>query len=295
MKYANLHLHSTYSDGVLTPMELCQKAKELGYGALSLTDHNTDSGWADFKAACEATGMDYILGQECTARGDGYDFHIVAYDFDPTAPAMAEYIKNEEDTMMSKTKAQFDACIEKGLFGGITWQEVLDKFPNRLWICNEQVFATLVEKTEMTQADYWPFIKNFNGQRQVSYTATNRKYTAKEMIKVIRDAGGIASLAHPHNQTQHLPWLHDLGLMCVEYDHPDIDCNDGVEAYKFAKEHGMYLAGGTDHTGLLANHTAERGYPASFDPRKNICAYDKDVRNGVTKEEFEALKNRIYG
>ena len=294
MKYANLHLHSIYSDGVLTPMELCQKAKEMGYSALSLTDHNTDSGWADFKAACEATGMDYILGQECAALGDGYNFHIVAYDFDPTAPAMAEYIKNEEETMMRVTKAKFDACIEQGLFGGITWQEVLDKFPNRLWICNEQVFATLVEKTEMTQGDYWTFARGFNGQK-VDVEKTNRKYTAKEMITVIRDAGGIPSLAHPHKQTHHLPWLYDLGLLCVEYDHPDLTPYDAAEARAFALSHKMYLSGGTDHTGLLANHAAERKLPPDFEKSCFLIPLDMDVRCGTTKEEFEMLKNRVLG
>ena len=49
MKFANLHLHSIYSDGAQTPDELFTKAKEMGYGALAITDHNTVTGWDDFK------------------------------------------------------------------------------------------------------------------------------------------------------------------------------------------------------------------------------------------------------
>ncbi len=290
MKYANMHLHTVHSDGVLTPYELCAKAKELGFGALSITDHHTVSGWKSFEAAAKQVGIDYILGLEGNGKADGHNFHIVAYHFDPTAPAMAEYLKNEEDSAMALTEARFKACIAEGAFEGITWQDVLDNSPERCWICNEQVFATLVKLTDWEQKDYWRFVRSFN-TKKVEYKKTNRAYSAKEFIKIIRDAGGIASLAHPHNQTQCLPELFSYGLNCVEYDHPDINEFDSKEAYKFAKEHNMYVSGGTDHTGKLSNYPHLRGNPSSLGS-SFLTPLDADVRNGITKEEFLDLKNR---
>ena len=99
MKYANLHLHTNYSDGVLTPLELCRKAKAMGYGALAITDHNTVSGWKAFRTAAEAESMGYLLGMDCNVMDTGRNFHIVAYDFDPTAPGIAAYIRTNEETM----------------------------------------------------------------------------------------------------------------------------------------------------------------------------------------------------
>lgn len=53
MQYANLHLHSTFSDAGFTPGQLVKIGKALGYGALALTDHETDGGCASFMRACE--------------------------------------------------------------------------------------------------------------------------------------------------------------------------------------------------------------------------------------------------
>ena len=296
MKYANLHLHSVYSDGVLTPLELCQKAKEMGYGAIALTDHDTVSGVEDLKKACAETGMDYIQGMEAAvgARELGCSFHIVAYDFDPTAPEIAEYIRQKNEYTYAKTKAKFDAGIELGVYHGFTWQDVLDLAPKGAWINNEHLFLALIKYMGYTQADYWNYSKAF-ADHKIEIKAPRCNFTYPRLIKAIRDAGGVASLAHPRKTTQHLPLLVDLGLNCVEYDHPVMDSYDGTEAYRFAVEHNLYLAGGTDHTGQLANHAVERGISPNFDPVVAVCPTVRDVYNGSTKEEFEALKNRIYG
>lgn len=294
MKYANLHLHTNYSDGVLTPLELCRKAKAMGYGALAITDHNTVSGWKAFRTAAEAESMGYLLGMECNVMDAGRNFHIVAYDFDPAAPGIAAYIRTNEETMYRITRAKFDACLQRGHIAGITWQEVLEDAPEGCWICNEQVFASLVKRTDVTQKDYWPFVKGFNGTA-VEVENTIRPYTARELIGMIRDAGGVASLAHPQKQTQYLPELHNAGLNCVEYDHPDIDNFDAAEARAFALSHGMYLAGGTDHTGQLSNYPEQRGDPPHMKESAFLQSLANDVRCGATEEEFLALCQRVYG
>ena len=93
MKYGNLHLHTVFSDGVLTPEELCAKAKEMGYGALAITDHHTVRGHARFVAAAEAEGLEYLLGIECTGNYGGHNHHIVGYGIDSTEPRMAKYLQ----------------------------------------------------------------------------------------------------------------------------------------------------------------------------------------------------------
>ncbi len=297
MKYANLHLHSVYSDGVLTPMELCVRAKEMGYGAISLTDHYTVRGWDAMEKAAAAVGLDYLPGIECTGNYGGHNHHIVGYDMDITDPAFAKYLQENEDWSYVATKAKFDVMTAAGQLEGLTWQEILDDSPQRCWICNEQIFASLIKRRGWKQEDYYSkFIPMFKGaETGVKNTAGRR--TAEEMIGLIRNAGGIASLAHPHETTQFLPDLLKMGLNCVEYDHPDIEGYDSAEAYKFAKAHGMYVAGGTDHTGTLSNAPVERcsSSDAPQCGRAFLTPLYVDARCGVTKEEFEALKNRIYG
>ena len=92
--YANLHLHSIHSDGRYTPEELARIAKELGFGAIALTDHDTVTGNYPLKEACDAYGLDWIYGSEICARLKtvGKLMHLTAFHFDPEYPPLKEYL-----------------------------------------------------------------------------------------------------------------------------------------------------------------------------------------------------------
>jgi len=300
MKFANLHLHSMYSDGVLTPKELCKKAKAMGYGAISLTDHYTDAGTDAIAKAADAVGLSYIRGMECTGLDEnGTSFHIVAYDFDPTANGIASYIKRYHENALITMEAKVKKMLGDGVISGIVWQDVLDAFPSDVWLCNEHIFFVLCQKAGYDQTGYWDYIKRFHGAKVD--TPKLIKPSAEQMIRDIVDAGGVASLAHPHHQTQYLPKLYAMGLRCVEIDHPDIDAKDASEALAFARNHGMYVSGGTDHTGRLANHSWQRGDQPGRAERVAALgetvplANNTEVFSGVSEADFLALKNRIYG
>ena len=86
-----------------------------------------------------------------------------------------------------------------------------------------------------------------------------------------------------------------MGIRAVEYDHPDLDKYDAAEACAFAASRkDVYLCGGTDHTGKLSNFPELRGDPAPLYPPFTM-SLSTDVRCGVTKEEFDMLKNRALG
>ena len=296
MKYANLHFHSTYSDGILTPTELASLAKALGFGALALADHDTVSGYRELATACDALGMEHMTGMEVTAKGTG-SYHFVALDFDPTEKGMAEFLQKNNEWAYTLTKAKFDALDAAGEMHGVTWQNVLDMFSSEHWLCNEQVFAALKKYAGYTEADYWDWSERY-GNIKVDVKRPWKSHTDEEMIKLIRGAGGVVGLAHPHKQTQYLPELFKLGLNGVECDGPDIDEYDKAEARRFAETHGMYILGGTDHSGRLAAYE-ERGdialEPDGSRGDGSLTPYTDDVRTGISKEEFDMLKKRIYG
>ena len=85
----DLHLHSTHSDGVLTPEALVALLAANGVGLFALTDHDTVSGLAAAAAAARAHGLGCIPGIELSARWNGGTVHIVGLGFDPHAPAIA--------------------------------------------------------------------------------------------------------------------------------------------------------------------------------------------------------------
>ena len=293
MKFGNIHLHSTYSDGVLTPNELVIKAKEMGYGAIALSDHYACAGYKEIETAAKQHGLECILAMETVGRDFDHNFHIVAYDFDPTEKNMAKYIEDNRVLGYKVTKQKFEGMRKNGLLKGITWKDITDAFSPDAWLCNEQIFKVAVERGLYNESDYYTkFIPDFRAVK-TEYRSNGLRPSAKEMIDIIRGAGGVASIAHPHGVTQHLEALYGMGARAVEYDHPDIDEYDSKMALEFISRHDdVYACGGTDHTGLLSNNPKERGTPESV---SFLTPLEADVRCGVTKDEFFALKNRIYG
>ncbi len=79
MKFADLHLHTYFSDGTFSPEELVGYGHRLGFAALALTDHDSVEGCARMIAACEAAGIDFIPGTELTAEHNDTEIHLLGY------------------------------------------------------------------------------------------------------------------------------------------------------------------------------------------------------------------------
>ena len=126
--YASLHSHSTHSDGVYTPAELVRVAKEEGYHAIALTDHDTVTGNAEVKAECEKLGLQSIFGVEFSTHTPvlNRDFHMTAYHFDPEYPEMKEYLWQMSERESDQTRQLFERGVDIGYIKGITWNEVLE-------------------------------------------------------------------------------------------------------------------------------------------------------------------------
>ena len=143
--YANLHLHSSHSDGVYSPAELVRIAKDEGYHALAITDHDTVSAYPELVAACKAEGMECIFGAEFTVI-DPDDFHIVGFGFDPEYPEMKDYLEKMAMRQTDNTKKCFEKAVSLGDISGITWEEILEYNAGIPWLCNNHVFNAMMAK-----------------------------------------------------------------------------------------------------------------------------------------------------
>ena len=293
MKYANQHLHSIYSDGIYTPAELCSLAIRKGYKAVALTDHDTTAGVEPMRKAAAEAGLEFLRGIETTAVGCGLksgSFHIVGLDIDPNHPLLKAYTDACEAGITELSIRRLDHCLKTGAIKDITWNDVTERFPDVRWYCNEQVFKLLQERQGLDDRDYWQFVNHFNG---APVRSASKPRDAEEMIDIIRASGGIAVLAHPHNQTQFIPALKALGLGGVEVDHPDLTEYDAAEALRLAHELELYQSGGTDHTGLLGNSMKRGG--GTVLGAAPLIPYDADVSNGATETAFREIQQRAKG
>ena len=277
MKFANLHLHSIYSDGNFTPRQLTVMAKSLGYGALAVTDHETTGGVKELMAAAKAEGMDYVSGVEFYGRDWGVEFHITALDFDNDDPAFNAYVQHRIDLYTEYTRQCVERGLRLGLIHDITWNDVLDYSYEGAWICVDQVMGTLRKKHLLSGDVSALRLELFRSPEAKSFKAPTPPVA--EVISVIRKAGGVAAVAHPRLKVQYVPQLVDMGLNGIEISHPHLyeSTRDAIEA---AAAFGLYRCGGTDHTGALSGCGG----------RNAICALQ-----GITEEEFRTLKERRLG
>ncbi len=292
MKYANLHFHSTHSDGGYRPAHLALLAKQLGYKAVALTDHDVLSGIPELFAAAKVLGLEAISGVEFYGElGDRANFHIVGLDFDIQNKRMIEFSKHLTDLRNQHTKKQFDYAVERGVLRGITWNDVVLHNRGCEWYCNDQVFIAL-DKMGLI-----PFAESDDARNEAFFSKEAHSVaadimkkmctSADEVISVIHEAGGIAILAHPmENAADFVPELADLGLDGIEVSHPLLLENEIKRAYHAAVEYGLYCSGGTDHNGIMsACYGSARG--------GRIERAD-ETYSGAEAEDFHAIKNRTH-
>ena len=147
LQYACLHSHSTHSDGIYSPEELVRLAKDEGYSALSITDHDTYSAHIEAAEAARKYGIEYLPGIEfSTYAQSGENVHITAFGIDKDYPQMAEYLRLLSARETNETEQLFHRARSLGLIEGIEWEDVLEFNTGITWLCNEQVFRAMKAK-----------------------------------------------------------------------------------------------------------------------------------------------------
>ena len=278
MKYANLHLHSTYSDAQYLPSQLFMLAKSLGYKAMALTDHETDGGVRELMDyACQQGGVDVISGIEFYGKfGKGKSLHLTALDYDMDNPALRAFVKERVEMRSDFTRRCIRYGIEKGIFQDFTLEDVERFCGENTWLCHDHV-------RNMCRHLHIPLPENmmkdvFKAPEMLEYKPVSP--SAEQVIKIVRGAGGVIALAHPYQQTHLIKDLVELGLNGVEVSHPDNLENTSALAMEAAKAYNLYRCGGTDHTGPMSGCDGK------------LATY---VMNGITEEEYFILKERRLG
>ncbi len=287
--YANLHTHSTHSDGVFTPTEMVKIAKDEGYGAIALADHDTVTGYSELKAVAEAEGLETIFGCEFTAYCAEINFHchITAYGFDPEYPEMKEYLRRCGVSITEQTRILFERGISDGLIpNGISWQDVLDYNKGIGWLCNDHVFRTMKHLGLATDLEYPAFFANVYGKRRREVKLIYDFLPIEELIPLIKAAGGIAFIAHPHNRIPDIPTLIKYGISGLEVWHSNLTPEERVEGLKLARDYKLFISGGSDHEGLCG------GQYAFYEDPTTCEFYLPECSTGTTKEFFEEIKSR---
>jgi len=246
MSFADLHLHSNFSDGTFTPEEIADRAKRAGLRALALTDHDTVEGCERTATACAAAGIEFIVGTELTAEHSGNELHILAYLVDPQNPKLVGEIAKFQQVRQQRIREMVARINELNI--PLSPDDVFAlancRSPGRPHVARALVKARLCGTLDEA-------FERFLKKGRPAWVP-KAKMSALEAVELIHQAGGLAVMAHPGlNKTdESIPELVAVGLDGIECFHTKHSAVTAERYQKIAQEHGLLITGGSDCHGL---------------------------------------------
>lgn len=250
MHAVDLHVHSTKSDGTLTPAGLVKHAKELGLSAFALTDHDTTGGLEEAVHAAQGTGVEVIPGIEFSTEYKGGDIHVLGYYFDYGTAEFQNRIYEFADARDLRNRKMCDRLCADGLM--VPYEDLMAENPGA--IVTRAHFAAYMLKHGIVKSTFEAF-ERYIGDN-CKYFVPRKKITPQMAVKFILDFHGCAVLAHPlqyHLGNQALESLvSDLkdsgmtGLECIYSKYSPSDVS-GLE--HLARKNGLLVTGGSDYHG----------------------------------------------
>lgn len=248
MRYADLHLHTYHSDGTRSPKEVVDVARAHGLGIIAISDHDNLAAYYEIKAYADREGMTLIPAIELSCIHDGVDIHVLAYAFDPLDERIDARLRGFRDTRQRRGHAIVDRLRALGIN---LRPERVDELAAGGAVGRPHVARALVEAGYVSSVD--EAFNKFLGAGKPGYVDKER-FRISEAVTLIRDAGGVTSIAHPTLYPNHervVPDLLDLGVDGVEVMHPDVDALNRERYMNLTRFRGKLATGGSDDHGSV--------------------------------------------
>jgi predicted metal-dependent phosphoesterase TrpH len=189
---ADLHCHSVVSDGTLTPEALAARAKANGVELWALTDHDEIGGQQRAAAAAKAVGMHYVTGVEISVTFIHQTVHIVGLGFDADNAALQQGLIHTRGGRGQRAREMSDGLAKVGIHGAY---EGALKFAGNLELISRTHFARFLVESGVCRETNEVFRKYLT-EGKPGYVE-HRWATLKDAVTWIREAGGVAVIAHP--------------------------------------------------------------------------------------------------
>ena len=244
--FADLHLHSSFSDGTYSPEELVQHARARQLATIALTDHDTVEGCARTLAAAEQAGLEFLPGAEITTEVHGSELHLLSYLIDYEDPELLNAFARFQKVRQDRIREMVARLNKLGIPLPAEAVFALAKCnaPGRPHVARALIqagfCATLDEAFER-------FLKKNRPAWVPKF-----KISAADAIALIHRAGGVAVMAHPglSHCDELIPELVESGmdgLECYHSRHNPAACE---HYYLLAQEHELLITGGSDCHGM---------------------------------------------
>lgn len=269
---SDLHMHSNYSDGALSPTALVGRVVRAGIERMSLTDHDTMAGHSEARAACTQAGILFVSGVEISALVGSDEVHLLGYGCDSETTLLTDFLEIQRKTRGRRITEFVRSLGREGV--DISGSDIGTRGAGT--IGRPHVAKAIVEAgaADSIQEAFEKYLK--------PGTATfvpREMPSAAETIDIIRKSGGIASLAHPGEYTsnENILKLIEYGLNAIEVVHPSHD--ERLRSYysELAEKHGLLRTGGSDFHGWrpgddenLGRSVIDWEFPPNIRPERTL-------------------------
>jgi predicted metal-dependent phosphoesterase TrpH len=271
----DLHLHTTASDGRLSPTELVKLVASQGLKQVAISDHDTTEGLAEaFEAAGEFSDLRIIPAIEISTDIPGDEVHMLGYFLNHEDPDLQALLGRFRDGRLERGKAMVDKLATLGIH--IDWERVKEIAGDGA-VGRPHIALAMVEKGYCKEPkDAFP---EYLGRNGLAYVERS-KMSPDQAVALLKRFGAVPVLAHPAYLVDMEPaiaLLKDAGLMGMEVHYAQYDAETVGHLADLAKEYDLIPCGGSDYHGL--GNTGELLPGALGPPLETVERLEEAARN----------------
>lgn len=270
---ADLHIHSNFSDGRYSPLEILQMSKNAGFTTISITDHDNINAIDIAQQNADKYGIEVIPGIEFSTDFMGKEVHILAYFIDYKDTALIDFIEGIRNSRIERLRQMINRLSQLNCI--INADGFISKYSTNITLGRPHLALEMVNnKFVKNYVD--AFIK-FIGDGKPAYVKKPNP-DIKTVLNIISDLGGLSFIAHPgkYFQNTQLQQIIDAGVDGIEMIHPSHSYSDIHNFDKIAAQNFLLVSGGSDFHGIVK--TDEENFGNFF----------------ITEKEIVNMKRRLY-
>lgn len=246
MNKINLHIHTNYSDGLYSPKQVLDLAKEFGIGTLAITDHDNLGGYRNAVNYAKQLNIDIIPGVEISTFYKKREVHILAYNIDVNNLKLNKLLKSIYNSRFSRARKIVQKLQEKGIV--LDFSKIVESAGENNYLGRPHISRALI--SEGYCKNKFETFDKYLGDDCFAYVPKSAP-SIKAVLKIIRQAGGISVLAHPFSlrNDKYVSKIINYGIDGLEVFYAK--CNEDLVYHynEIAKVNSLIRTGGSDFHG----------------------------------------------